>query len=72
MPDGVALSAYRVAQEALTNVVKHAGARRVDVRVRYLADALEVEVTDDGRVGPRARDRVRAARDAGAGRGARR
>ncbi len=51
VPDGVALSAYRVAQEALTNVVKHAGARRVDVRVRYLADALEVEVTDDGRGG---------------------
>ena len=51
VPDGVALSAYRVAQEALTNVVKHAGARRVDVRVRYLTDTLEVEVTDDGRVG---------------------
>jgi signal transduction histidine kinase len=52
VPDGVALSVYRVAQEALTNVVKHAGARRVDVRVRYLADSLEVEVTDDGRAGP--------------------
>lgn len=51
VPDGVALSAYRVAQEALTNVVKHAGARRVDVRVRYLTDTLEVEVTDDGQVG---------------------
>jgi signal transduction histidine kinase len=52
VPDGVALSAYRVAQEALTNVVKHAGARHVDVRVRYLADSLEIEVTDDGRTGP--------------------
>lgn len=48
VPDGVALSAYRVVQEALTNVVKHARARHVDVRVRYLADSLEVEVTDDG------------------------
>ncbi len=48
VPDGVALSAYRVVQEALTNVVKHARARRVDVRVRYLADSLEVEVSDDG------------------------
>ncbi|MGH3758381.1 sensor histidine kinase [Actinophytocola sp.] len=49
VPDGVALSAYRVAQEALTNVVRHAGARKADVRVRYLAGTLEVEVTDDGR-----------------------
>ncbi|MFD7655961.1 sensor histidine kinase [Actinosynnema sp. NPDC059797] len=49
VPDGVALSAYRVVQEALTNVVKHAGARRVDVRVRYLDRALEVEIADDGR-----------------------
>jgi signal transduction histidine kinase len=49
VPDGVALSAYRVVQEALTNVVKHARARRADVRVRYLDSTLEVEVTDDGR-----------------------
>jgi signal transduction histidine kinase len=48
VPDGVAVSAYRVVQEALTNVVKHARARRADVRVRYLDSALEVEVTDDG------------------------
>ncbi|CAM3814467.1 sensor histidine kinase [Kibdelosporangium persicum] len=49
VPQGVALSAYRVVQEALTNVVKHAGAHKADVRVRYLDSALEVEVTDDGR-----------------------
>ena len=49
VPHGVALSAYRVVQEALTNVVKHAGARQAEVRVRYLDNALEVEVTDDGR-----------------------
>ena len=48
VPDGVAVSAYRVVQEALTNVVKHAGARHADVRVRYLDTTLEVEVTDDG------------------------
>ncbi|WP_424185478.1 ATP-binding protein [Actinokineospora sp. G85] len=35
-------------QEALTNVLKHAGARSADVRVRFRRDALEVEVTDDG------------------------
>jgi signal transduction histidine kinase len=51
VPDGVALSAYRVAQEALTNVVKHAAAHRADVRVRYLADTVEIEITDDGRAG---------------------
>jgi signal transduction histidine kinase len=49
VPDGVSLSAYRVVQEALTNVVKHAAARSAEVRVRYLDEALEVEVTDDGR-----------------------
>ncbi|MCE7004175.1 sensor histidine kinase [Kibdelosporangium philippinense] len=49
VPQGVALSAYRVVQEALTNVVKHAGARRADVRVRFLETALEIEVSDDGR-----------------------
>jgi len=49
VPQGVALSAYRVVQEALTNVVKHAGARQAEVRVRYLDNALEIEVTDDGR-----------------------
>jgi len=46
----VELSAYRVVQEALTNVIKHAGTpTRVDVTVRYLPGSLAVEVTDDGR-----------------------
>lgn len=51
VPRSVSVSAYRVVQEALTNVLRHAGATRVDVRVRYLADALEVEVVDDGHAG---------------------
>ena len=47
---GIELSAYRVVQEALTNVIKHAGKpTRVDVTVRYLPGALVVEVIDDGR-----------------------
>jgi signal transduction histidine kinase len=45
---GVALSAYRVVQEALTNALKHAGEARADVVGRWRPDALEVEVTDDG------------------------
>jgi signal transduction histidine kinase len=47
---GVELSAYRIVQEALTNVIKHAGKpSRVDVTVRYLPDAIAIEVVDDGR-----------------------
>ena len=47
---GIELSAYRVVQEALTNVLKHAGKpTRVDVTVRHLPGSLTVEVTDDGR-----------------------
>jgi len=41
--------AYRVAQEALTNVVKHADARRVAVDVRLRSGGLRLTVTDDGR-----------------------
>lgn len=51
VPDAVGVSAYRVVQEALTNTVKHAAASRVDVRVRFLEQALEIEVTDDGQGG---------------------
>jgi signal transduction histidine kinase len=47
---GVELSAYRVVQEALTNVIKHAGnPSRVDVTIRHQPGTLAVEVVDDGR-----------------------
>jgi signal transduction histidine kinase len=50
LPPGVELSAYRVVQEALTNVRRHAGrVDRVDVAVTHADEALVVEVTDDGR-----------------------
>lgn len=40
---------FRIAQEALTNVTKHAKAKSVQVRLAYYTDRLEVEVKDDGR-----------------------
>lgn len=50
VPDGVALTAYRIVQEALTNVRKHAGpTARAMVTVRAGAGELRVEVHDDGR-----------------------
>jgi signal transduction histidine kinase len=48
LPPGVDVSAYRIVQEALTNVVKHAGPARATVVVRYSGRAVELEVTDDG------------------------
>jgi signal transduction histidine kinase len=49
LPPGLDLTAYRLLQEALTNTLKHAGARRVVVRVSYGRDALTLFVRDDGR-----------------------
>jgi signal transduction histidine kinase len=48
VPAGVDLAAYRIVQEALTNVIKHAGPVRVTVAVRYADDAVTVEVDDEG------------------------
>ena len=49
VPAGVDLAAYRIVQEALTNVLKHASASHAVVRVGYRPDAIELEVLDDGR-----------------------
>ncbi|SFP50452.1 Signal transduction histidine kinase [Amycolatopsis arida] len=51
VPDEVDLTAYRVVQEALTNVARHAEASTVTVRVRHGRRELRVEVADDGRGG---------------------
>jgi signal transduction histidine kinase len=48
IPPGVDLSAYRIIQEALTNVLKHAGPARATVRVDYGEDELTLSVTDTG------------------------
>jgi signal transduction histidine kinase len=49
LPAGLDLSAYRIVQEALTNVVKHAGPARAQVTVGYRDQEVMLEVTDDGR-----------------------
>jgi signal transduction histidine kinase len=62
---GVELAAYRIAQEALTNVRRHAPGAAVDVEVHYDADVLRVRVRDNG-PGPRA-DRLSAESSGGHG-----
>ena len=48
LPASAALSVYRIVQEALTNSLRHAGPARARVILRYLPDALEVQVSDNG------------------------
>ncbi|WP_181790068.1 sensor histidine kinase, partial [Streptomyces phytophilus] len=57
LPPGVDLTAYRIVQEALTNVTKHAGTGTARVRLVWNRDTLTVTVADDGggaRTGPAA------------------
>jgi signal transduction histidine kinase len=51
LPSAVDLACYRVVQESLTNVVRHAGASRAEVTVTHHDGRVVVEVTDDGRAG---------------------
>jgi signal transduction histidine kinase len=48
LPAGIRIVVYRVVQEALTNVIRHAKATRCTVSVEVGADAVTVDVTDDG------------------------
>jgi signal transduction histidine kinase len=49
VPSAVGAATYRIVQEALTNILRHAEATSACVRVREREDALEIEITDDGR-----------------------
>ena len=48
LPPGLDLAAYRVVQEALTNVMKHAGQAKTTVRIEYRPAELLITVCDDG------------------------
>jgi signal transduction histidine kinase len=51
LASAVESSAYRIVQEALTNVIRHAGPARAEVHITYDDDGVAVEVLDDG-LGP--------------------
>ena len=59
LPSGVPLVAYRTAQEALTNITKHAHATRVRMDLSLAADVLSLEISDNG-VGLRDADLAKA------------
>jgi signal transduction histidine kinase len=46
LPSGVQIALYRILQEALTNVARHSGAKKVGIRFARLAAAVEVSVID--------------------------
>lgn len=48
LPSAADVSGYRIVQEALTNVSKHAGTGAARVLLRYAPDALKISITDDG------------------------
>ncbi len=58
----VELTAYRIVQESLTNVLKHSGSTRAGVGVTYLDNGVDIEVRDDG-----SGDRVRVGVGNGSG-----
>jgi signal transduction histidine kinase len=53
LPPAASLSGYRIVQEALTNVVRHAGPTTAHLEVRFRPDQLDIEVIDDGPRSPR-------------------
>ena len=52
LPEPMALPVYRIVQEALTNVIKHAGPARCDVQIEITGGQVAVGVTDDGHPRP--------------------
>jgi signal transduction histidine kinase len=54
IPVAVEQASFRIVQEALTNVMRHAAASRAQVALRVETDALHIDVTDDGTSAPAA------------------
>lgn len=48
LPNEIAISLYRVVQESLTNILKHADAKKVLIRLNYLKGKIQLSVRDDG------------------------
>jgi signal transduction histidine kinase len=48
LPAAIDATGYRIVQEALTNVMRHSGAQHAGVRIDVAADAVEIEIVDDG------------------------
>ena len=48
LPNGVDVAAFRIVQESLTNVARHAEAHRAEVSICYGDEAIVIEVDDDG------------------------
>ncbi len=49
LPSSIEIAAYRVIQEALNNIRKHAGASKVNVHLQFLKDKLQINVSDNGK-----------------------
>ena len=49
LPAALDLAAYRIVQESLTNVARHAGPATATVRLAYRPDGLDIDVSDDGK-----------------------
>ena len=49
LPSSVEIAAYRIVQEALNNIRKHAGATQVNVRLQFLKEKLMVDISDNGK-----------------------
>jgi signal transduction histidine kinase len=49
LPAALDLAAYRIVQESLTNVARHAGPATATVRLAYRTDGLDIDVSDDGK-----------------------
>ena len=49
LPEDIQIAAYRLTQEALNNIVKHAAAQRAEVNLRVTARSLELTIVDNGR-----------------------